>query len=501
MDIKNMLNKMKDNMPKQDTLENNNTENDGELLPSEKSGGLVNTIVNIILVAAIGLAIVCTYVSFVSTSGSGVPSILGVRPFSIQTESMYPTLKPGDLIIDTAVEDASELEVGDIITYWTIINGERVLNTHRISAIYDGGGYLIFATRGDNNNVEDALTVHESEVVGKYKFRIGGVGKTFDYLQTSTGFLIVVVIPVFIFFIYHLIQFFRVLFEYQNIKNRLLYEQERGTAEDLIEEEKRRQEKEKAKQKAEMEEKIRAQLKAELMREEWKKMGKTEEEIRVLEMNMVQQDEAEKAAREEAQRLAEEQARLAKAEEERLLKEKLRQELLAEEAAKKAEAERIAAEQAAKAEAERLAAEKAAREEAERLAKEEAERELREKLRQELLAEEAARKAKEEQARLAAELAAKEEAERLAKEEAERELREKLRQELLAEEAAKKAKEEAEKAQAAAREEMERQLREEVRAQLMREEQERLLKEKLRRELLEEMRKEQAAQTDTVGEV
>ena len=238
----------------------------------EEKGSILNTIVNVFLVVAIVIAVVCTYVSFVSTSGSGVPSILGIRPFSIQTESMYPTFLPGDLIIDTAVDDTSELEVGDIITYWTIINGERVLNTHRISAIYDGGGYLIFATQGDNNQSADALTVHESEVVGKYKFRIQGLGKVFDYLQTSTGFLIVVVVPVFIFFIFHLIKFFQVLFEYQNIKNRIVYEQERGNAEELIAEQKRQQEElnrlreeQKNKEKQELEEKLRAQLKAEIL--------------------------------------------------------------------------------------------------------------------------------------------------------------------------------------------------------------------------------------------
>ena len=253
----------------------NSTETTSEenvIVVEEEKGGVLNTIVNIFLVIAIAVAVVCTYVSFVSTSGSGVPSILGIRPFSIQTESMYPTFLPGDLIIDTAVTDSSELEVGDIITYWTIINGERVLNTHRIVAIYDGGGYRIFATRGDNNTTEDALTVHESEVVGKYKMRIQGLGKVFDYLQTSTGFLIVVVVPIFIFFVYHLIRFFQVLFEYQNIKNRIVYEQERGNTEELIAEQKRQQaellrlqEAQKEKEKQELENKLREQLKAEIM--------------------------------------------------------------------------------------------------------------------------------------------------------------------------------------------------------------------------------------------
>ena len=219
----------------------------------------LNTVINVVLIVAIVIAAVCTYISFVSTSGNGVPNILGLRLLSIQTDSMYPTLNPGDLILDTKISDPADLRPDDIITYWTVINGERVLNTHRIVNIYDGGGYLIFETKGDNNTTNDPLTVHESELVGVYKVRIPGVGKVFDYLQTSTGFFIVVVIPVFIFFIFHLVQFFRVLFEYQNVKNRIKFEQERGKNEEraashtIADEERARIE-------AELREKLRAEI-------------------------------------------------------------------------------------------------------------------------------------------------------------------------------------------------------------------------------------------------
>ena len=225
----------------------------------------LNFVVNVVLVLAIALAAISTYVSYVSASGNGVPSILGIRMFSIQTESMYPTLNPGDLIFDKAVKDPAALQRGDIITYWTVINGERVLNTHRIHEIYDGGGYLIFATKGDNNTIADPLTVHESEVVGIYSTKIGGMGKVFDYLQTSTGFLVVVVVPVFVFFLYYLVQFFRVLFEYQNVKNRIKYEQERGRTEDILAEAQRQQQVAKDAERAALEAELREKLKAELL--------------------------------------------------------------------------------------------------------------------------------------------------------------------------------------------------------------------------------------------
>ena len=169
--------------------------------------------VNIVLAVALVIAALCAYVSFVSKSGNGVPNILGVEVFSVQTDSMYPVLKPGDLIIDKAVKDPSKLRVGDIITYWTVINGQRVLNTHTIHNIYDGGDYLIFETKGENNSIADSA-------------RIGGVGKALDFLQTSKGFLICIVIPVAAFFLFHLVQFFRTLFEYQSVKNRLKFQME-----------------------------------------------------------------------------------------------------------------------------------------------------------------------------------------------------------------------------------------------------------------------------------
>ncbi len=247
-----------------ETLTSESKEEEAPVSQKKKAGKVVNIIVNVVLVLAIVFAVVCTYVSFVTTSGNGVPSIFGLRLLSIQTPSMKPTINDGDLAIATSVKP-EDLRPGDIITYWTVINGERVLNTHRIENIYDGGGFLIFETKGDANTLVDTLTVHEKEIVGKYQFRIPGLGKVFDYLQTEVGFFIVVVIPVFAFFIYHLVQFFRALFEYQNVKNRIKFEQERDEADAVAAKES--EELTKQKERAALEEEIRAQLRAEMLAE------------------------------------------------------------------------------------------------------------------------------------------------------------------------------------------------------------------------------------------
>ena len=131
---------------------------------------------------------------------------------------MKPFFSKGDLILDKVVKDPAELEVGDVITFWTVIQGERVLNSHRITEINDYENYLAFVTKGD--------TVHEAEIVGKYMTHIPGVGTVIDFLQTGTGFLLVIVIPCALFFIYQLIVFFKALFAYQAEKLRLQYQAE-----------------------------------------------------------------------------------------------------------------------------------------------------------------------------------------------------------------------------------------------------------------------------------
>ena len=305
----------------------------------KKGKRVANTIINIVLVIAIILAAICTYTSYVSTSGNGVPSIFGLRIMSIQTESMYPTMKPGDLIFDTAVKDTHELQIGDVITYWTVIDGERVLNTHRITEIYDGGGYLIFQTKGDNNTIEDSLTVHESEIVGQYNgMKIAGLGKLFDYLQTSTGFLIVVVIPVAIFFLYHLIQFFRVLFEYLSVKNKLIYEKERGKNEDLVEDEKRKLEENRQAERKRMENELREKLRAELLAasapaQEETPAEETKETPEEMEARLRAEMEAEAKAKAEAEAKAKAEAE-ARAAMEAEIRAKIKAEMEAEAAAK-----------------------------------------------------------------------------------------------------------------------------------------------------------------------
>lgn len=156
----------------------------------------------IILVAAL-----FAFTTLATKDSRSVASIAGFTPLTVASESMEPTFGTNDLIIIKKC-DTSTLKEGDIITFHTIINNEYALNTHRIVDIEENNGYRAYRTKGDNNQIEDTHVIADGDIVGKYVLKLAGVGALMRFLSSSTGFLVVIIIPLLIFFVlqvYHLI--------------------------------------------------------------------------------------------------------------------------------------------------------------------------------------------------------------------------------------------------------------------------------------------------------
>ena len=64
------------------------------------------------------------------------------------------------------------------------------------------GGNRSYTTKGDNNEISDTHVISDGDIVGKYTGRIPGLGKVMDFLSGSVGFLVVIVLPLLLFFIY-----------------------------------------------------------------------------------------------------------------------------------------------------------------------------------------------------------------------------------------------------------------------------------------------------------
>lgn len=159
-------------------------------------------VISVILWAIILLAALYAFTTMATKDDQNVASILGYTPLVVETDSMKPTFESGDLIFIKKC-DTSKLNEGDIITFHTIIDNQYALNTHRIQKIDEANGVRSYTTIGDNNNgVADQHVISDGDIVGKYIGHVAGLGKVMNFLSSSMGFLIVIVLPMLLFFIY-----------------------------------------------------------------------------------------------------------------------------------------------------------------------------------------------------------------------------------------------------------------------------------------------------------
>lgn len=174
---------------------------------------VLGTIVNVLAWIVLIFALLITILVFTSERNNGVPNLFGIMPMTVESDSMNPTFKKGDLIFVKQV-DLFELKKDDVITFYAIVDNTRIKNTHRIVEINEEGKTRTFITRGDNNPVNDESRVSASDIIGKWTgTKLAGFGNVLSFLRSKTGFFICIVIPMAIFFLFELYKFIVVLIE------------------------------------------------------------------------------------------------------------------------------------------------------------------------------------------------------------------------------------------------------------------------------------------------
>ena len=164
-----------------------------------------NIIVDTVVVFILIVSILVVMLSLTSKS-SGVPNIFGIAPLSVQTQSMEDTINPGDLIFCTLTEIDDEFQKDDVVTFPIEINGEQVLNTHRIVEVVADNNITYYKTQGDNketNPEPDTDLQTSSTIVAKYTgTKIPGLGNVLSFIRTQLGFFLCILLPMILFFIY-----------------------------------------------------------------------------------------------------------------------------------------------------------------------------------------------------------------------------------------------------------------------------------------------------------
>ena len=188
---------------------------------------IVSIVLNVLVWVFLVFAALTTVLTFVSMNAKdGVPSVFGKSIVSVQSDSMdgnkKGSFKQGDLLFVDKItaDEAWDLQEGTIIVYRAPIdiNGDGEtgdINTHRIVRKWTTeGGIVYFKTQGDKYG-EDTYDLRFTDVVAVYNghSRLRGMGAVADFLKSSIGFLLVVVLPMALFFLYELYNLFKILME------------------------------------------------------------------------------------------------------------------------------------------------------------------------------------------------------------------------------------------------------------------------------------------------
>ena len=159
---------------------------------THKALNVVGIVLCVILIPILIINITLIIKSY--TKSDEVPGFLGYSPLIVLTGSMEPEIMSGDLIIVKHIH-ADNVKTGDVISFTDPDGNGTSILTHRVIEITEENGTRFFKTKGDANNAEDRLPVSGDALVGVYVTRVGGAGSIAMFMQTTTGLIVCVLVP------------------------------------------------------------------------------------------------------------------------------------------------------------------------------------------------------------------------------------------------------------------------------------------------------------------
>ena len=164
-----------------------------KVTPLHKLLTVIGTILCVILVPVLIINCILIVKSFTSEE---IPNVAGTLPLIVLTDSMYPVIESGDLIICHTAEP-EEIAVGDVIAFFDPAGNGSSIVTHRVIEVTEQNGAPAWRTKGDNNNTEDRLAVPADKLVAVYEgTRLAGFGNVALFMQTTPGLILCVVCPI-----------------------------------------------------------------------------------------------------------------------------------------------------------------------------------------------------------------------------------------------------------------------------------------------------------------
>jgi signal peptidase len=206
-----------------------------------KKPSLISKIFNFFFYTLISIVIVVALLyTVVNLAGNnGISTILGHTVGSVQSGSMSGTFEKGDIIVSKQI-DGEEVKEGDVISFWyhDPQADQIIVVTHRVIELRDDGKIV---TQGDvankANSVDKIEVISKGDVISRYSFKIPCVGAVLDFINTSTGFFVCILIPVFLFLFWQIYVFIVTVSDAKKLaKEKAIQDQARVLAEQMLKE-------------------------------------------------------------------------------------------------------------------------------------------------------------------------------------------------------------------------------------------------------------------------
>jgi len=150
-------------------------------------GKVLSTLAYVVLLTAV---LFLAVMALISTNRENTFSIGKYSVYNVLTESMLPTFGMGSIIVVKDVPQ-SQIETGDIITFYPVEDNSTVL-THRIIDIVCDDGETRYQTQGDNNNIPDRNLIRYNKIIGKVVFFANGWGNYLLMIRSPIGITLMV---------------------------------------------------------------------------------------------------------------------------------------------------------------------------------------------------------------------------------------------------------------------------------------------------------------------
>ena len=191
--------------------------------PESKTKKIVNIVVMVIeimiIIASIVLSIAVITGSKVTNKelgdGYNLTVVLSASMDGNEDRYEIKSFAIDDLVIIKSLTDEEKrhLQVGDVVIYRGVVNGESAWITHRITKVEyrEDLDVQYYYTKGDAEAEGKDIRYLEGTIQGKVVKVIPKVGKIIRWFQDATNFLWAVVIPLAALLIYNVIVFIRAI--------------------------------------------------------------------------------------------------------------------------------------------------------------------------------------------------------------------------------------------------------------------------------------------------